>query len=251
MISARLPDGESLALSAGEGRAGELAAARCAASRARRSRAILRGREYRRRGHGHRLPLWSRCLSLCSLVAGRLRSRWSISGDADGPDPGDNPRRPLRPPASRLADGRRRRRPGALWLSLPLYLFPTLDRYSQVIVASITAGLGIAALGLVVVLPCVIAWMASFTAGLSATAADWPKQRARSNICFRSCSPLGLRSSAFSRSRAGPSRSSRPMPTSARKARAPRCCFRNMSSAESAGCGRSIPKTGLPTFPRG
>ena len=34
------------------------------------------------------------------------------------------------------------------------------------IAASIMAGLGIAALGLVVVLPCVIAWMASFTAGL-------------------------------------------------------------------------------------
>ena len=55
-----------------------------------------------------------------------------------------------------------------LWLSLPLYLFPTLPPASQVILASITAGLGIAALGLVVVLPCVIAWMAIFTAGLSA-----------------------------------------------------------------------------------
>ncbi|CAN5178756.1 EAL domain-containing protein [soil metagenome] len=55
----------------------------------------------------------------------------------------------------------------ALWLSLPLYLFPTLTGNSQVVLASITAGLGIASLGLVVVLPCVIAWMASFTAGLS------------------------------------------------------------------------------------
>jgi diguanylate cyclase (GGDEF)-like protein/PAS domain S-box-containing protein len=55
-----------------------------------------------------------------------------------------------------------------LWLSLPLYLFHSLDPASQVIVASITAGLGIAALGLVVVLPCVIAWMASFTAGICA-----------------------------------------------------------------------------------
>ncbi|HEU5482469.1 MAG TPA: EAL domain-containing protein [Sphingomicrobium sp.] len=56
----------------------------------------------------------------------------------------------------------------ALWLSLPIYLFPTLTPAAQVIAASITAGLGIAALGLVVVLPCVIAWMACFTAGLSA-----------------------------------------------------------------------------------
>jgi len=55
-----------------------------------------------------------------------------------------------------------------LWLSLPLYLFPSLSPASQVMIASITSGLGIAALGLVVVLPCVIAWMALFTAGLSA-----------------------------------------------------------------------------------
>ncbi|HET9811157.1 MAG TPA: EAL domain-containing protein [Sphingomicrobium sp.] len=55
-----------------------------------------------------------------------------------------------------------------LWLSLPLYFFPTLNPASQVIVGSITAGLGIASLGLVVVLPCVIAWMASFTAAVSA-----------------------------------------------------------------------------------
>jgi len=54
------------------------------------------------------------------------------------------------------------------WLSLPLYLFPSLNPVSELIAASIMAGLGIAALGLVVVLPCVIAWMASFTAGLSA-----------------------------------------------------------------------------------
>jgi diguanylate cyclase (GGDEF)-like protein len=55
----------------------------------------------------------------------------------------------------------------ALWLSLPIYLFPNLSPGSQLITASITAGLGIASLGLVVVLPCVVAWMAAFTAGLS------------------------------------------------------------------------------------
>ncbi|MGN6155168.1 MAG: putative bifunctional diguanylate cyclase/phosphodiesterase [Sphingomicrobium sp.] len=56
----------------------------------------------------------------------------------------------------------------ALWLSLPLYLFPSLNPSAQLITASVTAGLGIASLGLVVVLPCVVAWMATFTAGLCA-----------------------------------------------------------------------------------
>lgn len=56
----------------------------------------------------------------------------------------------------------------AVWLSLPLYLFPSLAAGSQGVVATITAGLGIAAIGLVVVLPCVVTWVAMFTAGLSA-----------------------------------------------------------------------------------
>lgn len=55
-----------------------------------------------------------------------------------------------------------------VWLSLPLYLFPNLPAGSQIEVASITSGLAIAGLGLVVVLPCVVAWMASFTAALCA-----------------------------------------------------------------------------------
>src|SRR3954468_10197520 len=55
---------------------------------------------------------------------------------------------------------------GIVWLSLPLYLFPSLDPGSQVIAASIMAGLGIGALGLVVVPPCVTAWMVIFTAGV-------------------------------------------------------------------------------------
>jgi len=53
-----------------------------------------------------------------------------------------------------------------LWLSLPLYLYPSLEPGSQVISASIMAGLGIGALGLVVVPPCVTAWMIAFTAGV-------------------------------------------------------------------------------------
>jgi diguanylate cyclase (GGDEF)-like protein/PAS domain S-box-containing protein len=51
----------------------------------------------------------------------------------------------------------------AAWLSLPLYVFPSLDPAGQASAASLIAGLGVAALGLVVVPTCVTAWMASFT----------------------------------------------------------------------------------------
>ena len=54
----------------------------------------------------------------------------------------------------------------ALWLSLPLYFFQSLDAGSQVIAASIMAGLGVGALGLVVVPPCATAWMVAFTLGV-------------------------------------------------------------------------------------
>jgi diguanylate cyclase (GGDEF)-like protein/PAS domain S-box-containing protein len=55
----------------------------------------------------------------------------------------------------------------AVWLSLPLFEFARLTPGTQVVAASIMAGLGIAALGLVVVPPCVTAWMVAFTAGVS------------------------------------------------------------------------------------
>ena len=54
-----------------------------------------------------------------------------------------------------------------LFLSLPVACFASLDPNLQVIVASLLAGLGIAALGLVVVPACVTAWMSCFVAGLS------------------------------------------------------------------------------------
>ena len=54
-----------------------------------------------------------------------------------------------------------------LWLSLPLWMFPELHPGTQVIVASLMAGLGIGALGLVVVPACVTAWMSAFTGGIS------------------------------------------------------------------------------------
>ncbi len=55
-----------------------------------------------------------------------------------------------------------------VWLSLPIYLFPSLAAGAQVITASIAAGLAIAGLGLVVVPRSAIAWMSSFTAGVGA-----------------------------------------------------------------------------------
>jgi len=54
-----------------------------------------------------------------------------------------------------------------LWLSLPVLSFSSLAPQSQLVAATLIAGLGIAALGLVVVPTCVTAWMAIFTAGLS------------------------------------------------------------------------------------
>jgi diguanylate cyclase (GGDEF)-like protein/PAS domain S-box-containing protein len=57
----------------------------------------------------------------------------------------------------------------AVWLSLPLYSFPTLDSGTQVISASIVAGLGIGALGLVVIPPCATTWMFAFTLGVGGT----------------------------------------------------------------------------------
>src|SRR5690348_4988759 len=54
-----------------------------------------------------------------------------------------------------------------VWLSLPLYLFPTFGPGTQVIAASVMAALGIGALGLVVIPPCATAWMIAFTVGVA------------------------------------------------------------------------------------
>ena len=53
-----------------------------------------------------------------------------------------------------------------VWLSLPLYLFPSLDPGSQIVAASVMAGLGVGALGLVVIPPCATAWLIAFTCGV-------------------------------------------------------------------------------------
>ena len=54
-----------------------------------------------------------------------------------------------------------------VWLGLPLYVFPALDPGTQVIAASVMAGLGVGALGLVVIPPCATAWMILFTGGVA------------------------------------------------------------------------------------
>jgi hypothetical protein len=58
---------------------------------------------------------------------------------------------------------------GLVWISLPVISFASLEPSSQLVAATLIAGLGIAALGLVVVPACVTAWLAIFTAGLSYT----------------------------------------------------------------------------------
>lgn len=57
----------------------------------------------------------------------------------------------------------------ALWLSLPLYVFTSLKPDAQIVAASLMAGLGIGALGLVVIPQCARTWMMTFTAGVAGT----------------------------------------------------------------------------------
>lgn len=54
-----------------------------------------------------------------------------------------------------------------VWLSLPLYLFPSLPVGSQMLVASMVAAMGTAALGLIVIPACVTAWLVCFTAAVA------------------------------------------------------------------------------------
>jgi diguanylate cyclase (GGDEF)-like protein len=57
----------------------------------------------------------------------------------------------------------------ALWLSLPVFVFPTLSTTGQIIAGTLIAGVGIAGFGLVVVFACAVAWMSAFTLGLFLT----------------------------------------------------------------------------------
>src|SRR5204862_3441969 len=55
------------------------------------------------------------------------------------------------------------------FLSVPLYFFPTLDPGSQVIAASVMAGLGVGGLALVVVPQSAMTWMVAFTCGVGSS----------------------------------------------------------------------------------
>jgi diguanylate cyclase (GGDEF)-like protein/PAS domain S-box-containing protein len=78
----------------------------------------------------------------CVGRSGRMVPTWQLMGDV----------------ASRAA----------IWLSLPLYTYSTLAPDTQVIAASLIAGLSVGALGLVVVPACATAWMVCLTAGVGA-----------------------------------------------------------------------------------
>jgi len=54
----------------------------------------------------------------------------------------------------------------ATFLSVPLFVFPSLDPGTQVIGASVMAGLAVGGLGLVVMPPAALAWMVAFTCGV-------------------------------------------------------------------------------------
>ena len=54
----------------------------------------------------------------------------------------------------------------ATFLSVPVFFFNTLDPGTQVISASVMAGLAVGGLGLVVMPPAALAWMIAFTAGV-------------------------------------------------------------------------------------
>jgi hypothetical protein len=123
-----------------------------------------------------------------------------------------------------------------------------LDPGTQVIAASLMAGLGIGALGLVVVPPCVTAWMSAFTGGvcgalllgrtpsLPAHAVDPVHARRRDLRRADGCA-LGV----------GQLKTNADFGSQSESAA---CCSRNMSSAASAGCGRSMPTIASPTSAR-
>ena len=168
MISARLPGGESLGLSQSAGPGDDMS------SPLRDTQLIARGQLAAFFASANavaallvaatlwgQVPIallagWAGAVAICNLLAmhlaktqaithvgrsGRKVPQWQMVGEVIG--------RAL------------------LFLSLPIYCFSSLDPSFQLIVATLLAGLGIAALGLVVVPACVTAWMSCFVGGLS------------------------------------------------------------------------------------
>ena len=166
MISARLPDGESATFSAGvaaDGQASPLRDAQLIArahlapffSAANIVAAAMMAAALLRHAPLTWLVGWAGAVSVANILAMQVARNHAITHVG---------RTGRRVPDSLLVGDISLR--ALLWLSLPVYLFQGLPVAQQIIAASIMSGLGIAALGLVVVLPCVVAWMASFTAGL-------------------------------------------------------------------------------------
>nr|MBA2635174.1 sensor domain-containing diguanylate cyclase [Sphingomonas sp.] len=166
MISARLPDGESLAYSASKAADSDASPLRDAQLMARAQLApffaaanVVAAAMMVAALLGH-APIawllgWAAAVTVVNAIAMQIARNHAIT------HVGRSGRRV--PDRVLVGDIALR---ALLWLSLPDYVFDWLPMGPQVIAASIMAGLGIAALGLVVVLPCVVAWMACFTAGL-------------------------------------------------------------------------------------
>jgi diguanylate cyclase (GGDEF)-like protein/PAS domain S-box-containing protein len=166
MVAARLPGGESLGLTSGESEGGSsplkdvqlisraqlapfFAAANCVAA------LIMAAALWGSVSIAWLVP-WVAVVGLVNFAAMRLARDQSVTHVGRS---GRNV-----PQWTMVADAAVR---AALWLSLPLYQFPSLDPGTQVIAASVMAGLGAGALGLVVVPACAITWMSAFTAGVS------------------------------------------------------------------------------------
>ncbi len=249
MIAARLPDGESLGPVQWRKRGRKLSAAGRPADFARPARALLRRRQHRRLDHDGRRFVGRGRDDLAGPVV-RDRYRRQSRRDEDRPHPGDHPCRPLGPPGAAMGDDRRRRRarrpvaqPPALHVPVAFARQPGDRRVADGRPRHRRARPGRRP-----------ALRHGVDVGLHRGRQRRDRcsaaTRFRSSTSCRSCSRSGSPSSACSRSPAGRSTSSRPTPTSARRAKAPACCSRNMSSAASAGCGRSMPTTASPTFPR-
>ena len=166
MIAARLPDGESLAVASEDGKLpsplkdvqlltrGLLAPFFAAANV---TGAVLLSAALLGRAPPLYLLVWTGLVAVINLLAmswarNQAVTRVGRSGRAV-------------PPALLLGDvvGR-----AAVWLSLPLFLFPGLSANDQIIAGTLMAGVGIAGLGLVVLPSCAMAWMTAFTGGVSA-----------------------------------------------------------------------------------
>jgi PAS domain-containing protein len=165
MTSARLPGGESVAAATAEERApsplkdvqlmsrGEFAPFFAAANI---MAAILFTAALWGSARSEFLLPWTALVGACNFAAMRWAQGHAVTcvGRSGRPVP----------PGLMIGDVLAR---AAVWLSLPLWLFPSLSPANQLIAGSLIAGVGVAGLGLVVVPACASAWMCAFTGGLA------------------------------------------------------------------------------------